>query len=124
MDKFKLSDLGEQFRLGLSKLSTGAQSISWSLDNYNLKSNTITGDINLVLDESESAPFNRMHTVLLLDQLKVEMKGMTYTPGHLVDHLTSNIVLRTSISLEDFPEIALSNYIKDAQETLNYEWNI
>lgn len=126
MSAFKLRDLGEKLRIGLDKISPGTVGISWSLEDYNLKSNCITGDLTLLMKEEGSTQcFSRMKTVLLLSDLNVDMRRMHYVPdGADSIPFVSQIILNTRISLDDFPEIALSNYIKDAQETLNYEWRI
>ena len=124
MSTFKLRDLGEKLRVGLDKISPGTTDINWNLENYNLKSNCVTGALTIMVKEVDSTQhFSRMKTVLLLSDLNVDMKRMHYNPDTDIPGI-SEIVLETSISLDDFPEIALTNYIKDSQETLNYVWNI
>jgi len=123
MSDFKLSNLGEVLRVGLDKISPGSVGINWNLENYNLKSNCVTGALTIIVEEvGNTQHFSRIKTVLLLSDLNVDVGRMHYNPD--ADNPgTSEIILETSISLDDFPEIALTNYIKDSQETLNYEWH-
>ena len=125
MSAFKLRDLGEKLRIGLDKISPGTVGISWSLEDYNLKTNCITGILDIwMLEAGLTQSFSRMKTVLLLSDLDVHMRSMNYLPHAREETpFVAHVSMSTSVSLDDFPEIALSNYIKDAQETLNYEWN-
>ena len=85
MSTFKLRDLGEKLRVGLDKISPGTTNINWNLENYNLKSNCVTGALTIMVKEVDSTQhFSRMKTVLLLSDLNVDMKRMHYNPDMML----------------------------------------
>tara|TARA_B110000914_G_scaffold224570_1_gene242686 strand:- start:739 stop:1149 length:411 start_codon:yes stop_codon:yes gene_type:complete len=130
MSQFKLSDLGEKFKTEILKLSKDVIDIHWELVDYNLKTNAIAGDLVVLVEYVDDEDnFNKLKTTLLLSDMDVNVGGISagYKKGILLPITKDNpsiarYIIRTFISLDDFPEIALGNYIKDAQETLTYEW--
>ena len=130
MCQFKLSDLGEKFKTQILEISQDVIDIHWELVDYNLKTNAISGDLVVLIEYTdEEDDFNKLKTTLLLSDMDVNVgsitagyKTATLWPVTEVNPSIARYIIRTFISLDDFPEIALGNYIKDAQETLTYEW--
>ena len=130
MSQFKLSDLGEKFKTQILEVSQDVFDIHWELVDYNLKTNAISGDLVVLIEYiDEEDDFNKLKTTLLLSNMDVNVgsitagyKTATLWPVTEVNPSIARYIIRTFISLDDFPEIALGNYIKDAQETLTYEW--
>ena len=131
MSQFRLSDLGEKSKTQILEVSQDVIEINWELVDYNLKTNAISGDLVVLVEYTdEEDDFNKLKTTLLLSDMDVNVGGITAgykttTLGWPVTEVNPSIaryIIRTFISLDDFPEIALGNYIKDAQETLTYEW--
>lgn len=121
MNKFRLSDLGEALKDLVIDRFPSMLSIDWDLSNYNLHTDQVSGMLRLNIDTSDNAEeFNRLLVTLLLSNLNVNVLSVTYSAGIQVTNEVFHY--NTSISLVDYPEIALGNYIKDSKETLTYAW--
>jgi hypothetical protein len=121
VNKFRLSDLGEALKDLVIDRFPSMLSIDWDLSNYNLHTDQVSGMLRLNIDTSDNAEeFNRLLVTLLLSNLNVNVLSVTYSAGIQVTNEVFHY--NTSISLVDYPEIALGNYIKDSKETLTYAW--
>lgn len=123
MNPFKLKEIGEQFKKAVVPNHPNISCIHWEMMDYNLKTNTISGELKVDLQYmGVETSFNTLKTTLLLGSMGIEVINVTanWVEQENVDY--TKYSFNTRVSLEDFPEIALSNYIKDAQETLAYAW--
>tara|TARA_B110000238_G_scaffold64314_1_gene70706 strand:+ start:2575 stop:2973 length:399 start_codon:yes stop_codon:yes gene_type:complete len=127
MAEFRLSNLGKQFKEDIVSSFENIIKIDWELVDYNLKTNTISGDLEILvarIEEDGVDNFNKLKVTLLLSDMDVDVGRISIGHRHDIGaKYTARYIMRTSVSLDDFPEIALGNYIKDAQETLSYEWS-
>ena len=126
MSKFKLSDLGNKLQVFLVSWLPTLQEIEWNLDNYDLKTDAIHGELKIIHDPSETAPFSSMQLILALADMGIyaEEYRKTHKKNAEGDGFGYTHTLKTSVSLQEFPGIALTNFIADKKEVLNYEWNI
>jgi hypothetical protein len=125
MSKFRLSDLGNTFKESITAIHPNISRIHWDMMEYNLKEDTITGDLTIdILNVDEEVDFNKLKAILELYDLDVainEVNTCQYVSEGALN--ITQYIFNTQILLDDFPAVALSNYIKDAEETLSYEWN-
>ena len=125
MSKFRLSDLGHTFKEAITVIHPNVSRIHWDMMEYNLREDTINGDLTIdILYVDEEVGFNKLKAILELYDLDVAINEVS-TSQHFAEgaqHITQYI-FNTQILLADFPTVALGNYIKDAEETLSYEWN-
>ena len=123
MNLFKLKEIGEQFKKIVVPNHPNISCIHWEMMDYNLKTNTISGELKVDLQYmGVETSFNTLKTTLLLGSMGIEVINVTANWVEQEDVDYTKYSFNTRVSLEDFPEIALSNYIKDAQETLAYAW--
>ena len=123
MNPFKLKEIGEQFKKTVVPNHPNISCIHWEMMDYNLKTNTISGELKVDLQYmGVETSFNTLKTTLLLGSMGIEVINVTANWVEQEDVDYTKYSFNTRVSLEDFPEIALSNYIKDAQETLAYAW--
>ena len=124
MSEFRLSNLGYKFQKNITSMHPNVNKIRWEMLTYNLKEDTITGDLKIDIQyKDDDEGFNKLKAILLLSDMEVDtLKVKTTQDTSLDDPYFTQYTFWTSIALVDFPEVALGNYIKDAEETLSYEW--
>jgi hypothetical protein len=127
MAEFRLSKLGKKFKKDILSSFENIVGIDWSLVDYNLRTNTISGDLAILVSRTEEDGvdnFNKLKATLILSDMDVHVGRISvgYKEDIAVEYIT-RYIMHTFVSLDDFPEIALGNYINDAQETLCYEWS-
>jgi len=126
MSKFKLSDLGDSLRDYLTTNHSNVYRINWELVDYDLKRDIIKGELVIAYDADGTNPFSSARLALKLSDMLVECTSnrKTHTKRKNSDGYYYVNVIDTYVSLKDFPALALTNFIADRQEVLEYDWYV